>query len=121
MGFHICEYCTQRGSAATSSGDVTLRFSDGQTWEMPDMIVHYIQNHGYLPPQEFIDDVLLGQHVAGERWQTKSITSPTSAQSIGYLSGDYPQGETPAGFLDRLQVLMEKAKDGGDRRQTRGI
>ncbi len=130
MGFHVCEYCTQvsfSGRAkqpALSSGDVSLFFADrgmGHQWVMPDMIVHYVRDHGYLPPQEFIDDMMLGQHIIGERWQTKGISSLTPTRQVGYLSGDFPHGVPPTGFLEKLQSLMQKEQDGGDRRQTRGM
>ena len=56
MGFHVCEYCHQE----TSSGDITLRFKNGRAWQMPDMILHYIADHGFQPPSAFTDDIMKG-------------------------------------------------------------
>lgn len=126
MGFHICEYCTQTGTlphpshSATSSGDVTLslfdRGSGRSKWVFPDMIVHYVRDHGYQPPAEFIEDVMQGQYAGGVRWQTRGITP---AKQVGYLSGDYPRGIVPEGFLEKLQQLIQKATNEGDYRQIR--
>lgn len=54
MGFHVCEYCGTNPQpkprfSFLSSGDVTLVFGNGHMWEMPDMILHYVADHGWLP------------------------------------------------------------------------
>jgi len=53
MGFHPCRWCEDREDADSlnkysrySSGDVTLIFPNGDAWEMPDMILHYVADHG---------------------------------------------------------------------------
>lgn len=127
MGFHICEYCTADTSANVhshlSSGDVTLVFASGHAWVMPDMILHYIEDHNWVPPQEFIQDVLNETLVAGQRLQTKS---PVSPQMVGYLSGKVEfGGQMPlefgfASFAAKLQSLMQRAAAAGDRIQYRG-
>lgn len=121
MGFHVCEYCkpgARNRYPNTSSGDVTLVFESGRIWEMPDMILHYVADHGWLPPAEFVDDVLRGQVVSGNRLQTKSVVAPTR---IGYLSGQYRQGAVPRGFVEKLESLMLQAARMGERRQYRGM
>jgi hypothetical protein len=54
-GFHCCPFCEQAvGSTAfvisSVSGDVQYYF--------PVLIVHYVSEHGYLPPKEFIEAVM---------------------------------------------------------------
>ena len=115
MGFHICEYCTGE-HAETSSGDVILKFANGNTYMMPDMILHYVADHGYLPPEQFVDDVLHCAFAAGERLQTKGFP-----EKVGYLSGEFAQGRAPQGFFTRLWSLMRLADKHGSRVQTRGI
>lgn len=68
---------------------------------MPDMILHYVADHGFQPPRDFIYDVMNSEVVAGHRVQTRSMP-----QRIGYLSGSFPQGAVPEGFLRKLEVLM---------------
>ena len=34
--------------------------NDGQLYSAPQMIVHFIEHHGYAPPREFIEAVLSG-------------------------------------------------------------
>jgi hypothetical protein len=49
MGFHTCEFCDQvNGYHNFGVPD------DGVLFVAPEMIVHYIEQHGYRPPDEFI-------------------------------------------------------------------
>lgn len=118
MGFHTCEYCSE---GVHSSGDVTLAFINGHVWEMPDMILHYVADHGYRPPSEFQGDVLGVLPAAASRGQTKGA----GARRVGYLSGpqdSWDDGPPLAGaFFMRLWSLMQRAARQGDRQQTRGI
>src|SRR5262245_55142707 len=52
-GFHTCEFCGQAhgiGNFGVPSGDLLF--------VAPEMIVHYIEEHGYIPPAEFVEAVL---------------------------------------------------------------
>jgi hypothetical protein len=40
------------------SGEFRITSSNGATFVAPDLIVHYIADHAYLPPQEFLEAVL---------------------------------------------------------------
>lgn len=118
MGFHICEYCRPGSKGRyhnTSSGDVILKFDSGNIWEMPDMILHYIADHEFKPPVEFIEDVMNGRVTGSKRLQTKGLP-----RRVGYLSGNYAEGEVPAGFLEKLESLMIAAEHSGNRIQYRG-
>jgi hypothetical protein len=118
MGFHICEYCQRQNAPhpATSSGDVVLEFENGHKYIMPDMITHYIREHGYQPPDEFQQDVISGKYAGGERLQSKSIP-----ESVGYLSGPFLPGKVPPLFVYILAGMMAFAREDGQRRQTRGL
>lgn len=121
MGFHACEYCPTGGQGRynhLSSGDVTLIFDSGCVWEMPDMILHYIADHGWQPPAEFVDDVMNCKLIGGERLQTKSPVTPTK---IAYLNGPFTQGPVPNGFVEKLESLMHQAAREGNRVQYRGV
>lgn len=119
MGFHTCEFCfpdAVRRFSNLSSGDVTLLFDNGHAYEMPDMILHYVADHHWQPPQKFIDDVMNHVLVGGERLQTKS-----PATRIAYLSGKFETGEVPAGFLEKLEKMMQMADLMGQRVQYRSL
>lgn len=113
MGFHTCPYCNN----ATSSGDVTLTFDSNRTWVMPDMIVHYVQVHNYLPLQHFITDVM---HYSLIKTNYRVTRSNQSLQ-VGYLQGEFQLGNVPQGFVEKLQILMEQAGSSGDRQQSKGV
>lgn len=116
MGFHVCEYCKNE----TSSGDVTLEFENGHIYEMPDMILHYIAEHSWVPSKSFMDDVLNERLAAGRRLQTKGLNETIK---IGYLSGPLPDNPNVLlpGFFMRLWSLMRQAQRMGKRSVTRGI
>lgn len=49
LGYHTCEICEQyddRGEA--------LYICDGVYYVIPQMILHYINDHGYVPPPQFM-------------------------------------------------------------------
>lgn len=124
MGFHVCEWCGFSPSTAPrfshfSSGDSTLVFDSGRSWEVPDMILHYVFDHGWQPPEGFIDDVMTHKLVEGQRLQTKSpMSAPTR---IGYLTGSFVQGSVPDGFIEKLEALLKQASLMGERVQYRGL
>jgi hypothetical protein len=52
-GFHTCEFCGRAlgiGNFGVPSGDLLF--------VAPKMVVHYIEQHGYSPPAEFVEAVL---------------------------------------------------------------
>jgi hypothetical protein len=109
MGFHVCEYCLKKDKK-TSSGTVYLNFGPGNHY----MILHYVKDHGYRPPVEFIEDVTNGRLIDSKRAQSKSISMP-----VGFLEGEFEKGEVPAGFIEKLEELMVGAELAGNRVQYR--
>ncbi|MEV4318829.1 hypothetical protein [Actinocrispum sp. NPDC049592] len=63
-GFHKCPFCGIR--RATTAEPVPLLLGhaefhipgDQVTYAAPTLVIHYIDEHDYQPPQEFIDAVL---------------------------------------------------------------
>lgn len=60
---HICEFCNEVegncelrivGPGSSTSQDVL----DNVVYACPELIIHYIERHNYLPPQEFIEAVM---------------------------------------------------------------
>ena len=56
-GTHDCDLCPA-GSGLRGNGEVHVVGADGQVYAAPVLVVHYVEEHGYLPPQEFIDAVM---------------------------------------------------------------
>lgn len=52
-GVHHCEFCAN-AEAATGNGELWLRLSEGQIYVSPQLLSHYIEEHDYLPPAEFL-------------------------------------------------------------------
>jgi len=124
MGWHECEYLTETEAKALklkhvdvirSSGDVTLSYSSGRSWRMPDMALLYVEL-GWVPPKEFVDDVMRSGIVKCNREQTRSVDS--NVVSIGYLKPEKDplpkpfkiSGNLPEGFLENLEKQMKFKK-----------
>ena len=70
-GLHDCELCdvespiavdaprSKRGVAFLGNAEVHVRLVDGRVLAAPTLIVHYIDAHDYLPPDEFVRALLL--------------------------------------------------------------
>ena len=115
MGFHKNEYISEEEGKQLglrnmdtwrSSGDVTLSFSSGRSWVMPDMARLYVEL-GWVPPREFVDDVM----------NSLLVDSASRPQPVGYLhakNDPLPRpfkvsDELPKGFLQKLEGLMAEA------------
>jgi hypothetical protein len=67
-GFHLCPFCPQSPKAKTyshkgkdisfGSGEIAVRGKHWKTYVAPDLIYHYVVEHQYKPPDEFIEAVL---------------------------------------------------------------
>ncbi|KKN69316.1 hypothetical protein LCGC14_0441750 [marine sediment metagenome] len=57
-GHHDCEFCIDKGNyknKATSSCEKTIVDEENNIeYKFPQMIFHYIEEHGYQPPEEFV-------------------------------------------------------------------
>jgi hypothetical protein len=68
-GWHRCEFCdaepgievpfesAQQGRVFLGHAEVHVLGTDGVVYAAPTMVYHYVAEHGYLPPQQFIDAV----------------------------------------------------------------
>ena len=54
-GFHECDLCQFQGQTGGSNIFVP---HNGKIYVCPELITHYINNHFYLPPDEFIEAAL---------------------------------------------------------------
>jgi len=60
MGHHNCPFCGGGFDSARSSNEIWVVSKEGKIYACPRMIIHYIRDHKYLPPQEFLDAVKYG-------------------------------------------------------------
>jgi hypothetical protein len=71
-GRHVCEFCEPPLDLISAfptyedvwemfrcgNGEIQVRGSSGVVYCAPELILHYVAEHQYQPPQEFIDAVL---------------------------------------------------------------
>lgn len=84
-GFHTCELCVPRINAPISvkkddetiqlgSSEIRVIGNNGKMYASPDLIYHYIADHNYKPPEEFLQAVLNGPKPDSEEYKRKFIT-----------------------------------------------
>jgi len=67
-GVHDCEFCNvespirvpssdRQGFVSLGMGEVHVRGPRGEIYAAPSLILHYIDVHEYLPPQEFLEAI----------------------------------------------------------------
>lgn len=79
-GWHVCNLCPPAGPipsptmTSSSSGDFPVGFGeirveggDGVRYAAPDMIAHYIIEHHYRPPSEFLEALGMAEEAAERR------------------------------------------------------
>lgn len=65
-GIHVCEHCSdgyveieQDSDVMTlGSAEIWIPANDKKVFAAPNLIIHYVRDHGYLPPPEFIHAVM---------------------------------------------------------------
>lgn len=110
MALYICPKCPWRERdhkyLRTEEGESTLKFSNGHVWTFPNLILHYIHDHNWRPPEGFVEDVL----------NTKLTSVLPSSQKIfhqriGFLSEeDLIDEDIPEGLVEKLEDLISQAR-----------
>lgn len=63
-GFHECEFCRNPtipvivNGLKLGSAEIRVFAGDGTIFAAPNLILHYVEQHRYRPPSEFIDAVM---------------------------------------------------------------
>jgi hypothetical protein len=66
-GYHLCELCISAEEAARSkkkgnlflgNGEIHVPVPEGAVYVAPTLVVHYVEAHRYIPPQDFISAAL---------------------------------------------------------------
>lgn len=75
-GYHLCPFCDEPSfgfavefeneKIKLGSGEIWLKGEEGKVYAAPDLIYHYIKDHGYVPPEAFLIAVKRGETVIPE-------------------------------------------------------
>jgi hypothetical protein len=73
-GFHVCNLCHERvyqryaewcgQRRMLGSAEIRVTGASGQVYAAPDLIIHYVEQHEYRPPNEFLS--ALERHLDGQ-------------------------------------------------------
>lgn len=83
-GFHTCELCSQSNldipivmykhkKRKVGYYEIRVWGKDGNVYAAPSLIYHYVTEHGYKPPQEFIDAVMESEHPDSKEYYQKVL------------------------------------------------
>jgi hypothetical protein len=76
-GLHDCEFCDEESPIripaavgiheriSLGTGEIHVVGEDGVVYAAPTLIVHYIERHGYMPPDVFMDALRVIRKVSG--------------------------------------------------------
>ncbi|MEU4221255.1 HEAT repeat domain-containing protein [Actinoplanes sp. NPDC026623] len=54
LGYHDCEFCSGE-SVFRGNGEYHYYLNSGEAYSAPALILHYIMEHNYRPPEEFLE------------------------------------------------------------------
>ncbi|WP_253839075.1 hypothetical protein [Actinokineospora globicatena] len=97
-GYHGCPFCGVHTHLPTSfeegfngtvhlgSAEIQVTSRDGTVYAAPTTVAHYVAEHGYQPPQAFVDAVLTASAKVGP-WGTR-VPTPQPDLSEGFEDDD---------------------------------
>ena len=83
-GFHTCEFCKTNKydclrvkykgeERKVGYYEIRVFSKDGKVYAAPSMILHYIMEHNYMPPEEFINAVIEAGDISNEDYYNKVL------------------------------------------------
>jgi len=72
-GWQSCHFCDENEH---SSNEIRVVSNEGVYYASPMMIIHYVEAHKYLPPEEFIIAVMEGPEPDSEEYKTAIAMMP---------------------------------------------
>ena len=75
-GWHGCDFC--EAEKMSGSREIRIVGADGKVYACPELVIHYIESHQYLPPQEFVDAVMSGPIPGSEEYNNVIKKLPES-------------------------------------------
>lgn len=96
-GMHDCELCDRESPireplndrvVALGCSEIHVTADDGVVYAAPTLVIHYIDEHGYLPPQAFTDAVVatMRRLEADRGWQAAKERLPLGLEVWGTVT-----------------------------------
>jgi len=87
MGHHVCEFCPDASwddpyFFDMGNGEIRVRDADGVWYVAPRLVSHYVVDHNYFPPKEFIEAVLNPSEIGNDP-EPISLTEKREIQRKG--------------------------------------
>jgi hypothetical protein len=86
MGHHVCEFCPDASWGDSyymqmGNGEIRVRDAGGIWYVAPRLVIHYVEEHNYFPPQEFIDAVVNPSEI-GKEPETPELSEEEEIEQI---------------------------------------
>jgi hypothetical protein len=72
-GLHACELCPVLNNDNTGSAEIRAVGANGTRYAAPTLILHYVTEHSYAPPQVFVEAVLRMHSLAWRRAEADQL------------------------------------------------
>lgn len=109
-GFHRCELCgprttrddyepttvpfefAARGEVMLGSAEIHVPGRGGVIYAAPNLVVHYVETHGYEPPADFVRSALAEAAASNEAWERVKRDLPVGGSVRGEVLMQYVSG-----------------------------
>ncbi|MGW5722212.1 DUF7919 family protein [Amycolatopsis sp. NPDC003865] len=106
-GYHLCELCgprtgpgdfepetvpfefAERGQVTLGSAELRVPGPYGVRYAAPDLVVHYVDRHGYRPPDDFVRSVLAEARSRDRYWEHAKQCLPVGTAVHGAVLARY--------------------------------
>jgi hypothetical protein len=114
-GFHICPFCPRSDFVAnTGSAEIHVAGRSGRVFAAPSLIAHYVADHEYCPPTEFIEAVMVGHSVMLD---PGSLEDYTARALLRKAVRDWLKPAVASAYLHRILELYPDTAAAVDARQ----
>ncbi|WP_344617624.1 hypothetical protein [Dactylosporangium salmoneum] len=73
LGRHQCEWCPSH-ARYEGNGEYHYYAPDGEVYAAPEMILHYVTEHGYRPPEVFLESLRVSDEPAWD-WRAERLAT----------------------------------------------
>ncbi len=110
LGYHECEMCGEGGPE--THGEFFIDLEDVR-YILPDMVLHYITDHGYTPPDAFLSAVRAHWREEGRELLAQSADGKSSLTEAEKRARLEELSEEAKNIRELLEDLPHDANEGG--------
>jgi hypothetical protein len=110
LGYHECEMCGEGGPETHGEFFIDL---EGVRYILPDMVLHYITDHGYTPPDAFLSAVRAHWREEGRELLAQSADGESTLSEAEKQARLQKLSEEAKNIRELLEDLPHDSNEGG--------